>query len=418
MKILVVGRGGREHSMIMHMANNQQVTDLYAAPGNGGMSEHATCIHIDEMDINGLCQFAKETAIDLTIVGPENPLNAGIANRFQEEGLPVFAPTKEAALLEGSKQFAKEFMKKYDIPTADYATFTTVAEAKGYVEEKGAPIVVKANGLAEGKGVIVAETKQQAFDAIDEMLVDKAFAEAGATIVIEEFLAGKEFSLMAFVHGNQVYPMMPARDHKRAYDDDTGPNTGGMGAFAPVPDVTEEILAFTNREVLQKAADSMIKEGRSFTGILYAGLMVTAQGPKVIEFNTRFGDPETQVVLPLLENDLVQVIQDVMNGEDPQLQWKDQACVGVVVASAGYPGTYEKEVPLPIEEPAANTFVVQAGTKQSEQGLVSNGGRVLLVGGRGEDLASAAALSYAYLRNYAANEAYFYRKDIGRESSN
>ncbi|HLS60196.1 MAG TPA: phosphoribosylamine--glycine ligase [Virgibacillus sp.] len=418
MKILVVGRGGREHSMITHIANNKQVTDLYAAPGNGGMNEHATCVNIDEMDIKGLCEFAKEKEIDLTIVGPENPLNAGIANRFQEEGLPIFAPTKEAALLEGSKQFAKEFMKKYDIPTADYAIFTTVDEAKKYVEEKGAPIVVKADGLAEGKGVIVAETKQQAFDAIDDMLVDKAFDEAGLTIVIEEFLAGKEFSLMAFVHGNQVYPMMPARDHKRAYDHDAGPNTGGMGAFAPVPDVTEEILDFTNREVLQKTADSMIEEGRSFTGILYAGLMMTAQGPKVIEFNTRFGDPETQVVLPLLENDFIQVIQDVMNNEDPQLQWKDQACVGVVVASAGYPGTYEKNVLLPLAEPAGNTFVVQAGTKQSDQGLVSNGGRVLLVGGIGEDLASAAELSYAYLTNFMSDDAYFYRKDIGRELPN
>lgn len=418
MKILVVGRGGREHSIIMHLANSEQVTGLYAAPGNGGMSTQATCVNIDEMDIEGLLQFSKETAIDLTIVGPENPLNAGIANRFQEAGLAVFAPTKEAALLEGSKQFAKEFMKKYDIPTADYATFTTVDEAKRYVEEKGAPIVVKADGLAEGKGVIVAETKQQAFDAIDDMLVDKAFAEAGATIVIEEFLAGKEFSLMAFVHGHQVYPMTAARDHKRAYDHDAGPNTGGMGSYAPVPDVTEEILAFTNREVLQKAADSMIKEDRSFMGILYAGLMMTEEGPKVIEFNTRFGDPETQVVLPLLQNDLLQVIQDVMNGADPQLEWKDQACVGVVVASAGYPGTYENNIPLAIEEPAANTFVVQAGTKQSDNGLVSNGGRVLLVGGIGEDLISAAGLAYEYLINYEANEAYFYRKDIGRGSLN
>src|SRR5690625_1377075 len=413
MKILVVGRGGREHSMITHIANNKQVTDLYAAPGNGGMNEHATCVNIDEMDIKGLCEFAKGKEIDLTIVGPENPLNAGIANRFQEEGLPIFAPTKEAALLEGSKQFAKEFMKKYDIPTADYAIFTTVDEAKKYVEEKGAPIVVKADGLAEGKGVIVAETKQQAFDAIDTLMVENAFSGAGRKVVIEEFLDGREFSLIAFVHENRVFPMISARDHKRAYDNDEGPNTGGMGVFAPVPDITPEIEAYATKEVLQKAADGLMKEGRNFTGILYAGLMQTEAGTKVIEFNTRFGDPETQVVLPLLENDLVQVIEDVMAGKDPQLVWKDGACVGVVVASKGYPNTYEKGVALPENEAGDNTFIIQAGTKHTEQGLVSNGGRVLLVGALGDDLDVARKHAYENLRAYDDSDAFFYRTDIG-----
>jgi phosphoribosylamine--glycine ligase len=412
MNVLVVGRGGREHSLMSHLKKSGKVKNLFAAPGNGGMQELGTCVDIDELDIEGLAHFAKENQIDLTVVGPESSLNAGIANRFQEENLAIFAPTEEAALLEGSKSFAKDFMIKYDIPTAAYATFTNVEEAKQYIEEKGAPIVIKADGLAEGKGVIVAETKEIALKAIDSMLVNKAFAEAGSTIVIEEFLAGKEFSLMAFVQGDKVYPMMPARDHKRAYDNDEGPNTGGMGAYAPVPDVTEDILEFTNREVLQKAAEGLIKEGRSFTGILYAGLMQTAEGTKVIEFNTRFGDPETQVVLPLLKNDLVQVFLDVLAERDPDLQWEDKACVGVVVASKGYPGEYHKEIQLPSVYPENEAFVVQAGTKQTGRGLVSNGGRVLMAGAVGNNLAEAAKTTYQYLQVFDQTDAFFYRRDI------
>src|SRR5690625_2661559 len=414
MKILVVGRGGREHSVIMQLEKSKRVEKIYAAPGNGGIENHATCVDIDEMDIEALVKFAEENVIDLTIVGPEYPLNAGIANAFQAKGLKVFAPTKEAALLEGSKDFAKQFMVNHDIPTAAYATFTEAAAAKAYIEEQGAPIVIKADGLAEGKGVIVAETKEIALEAIDSMLVNKTFNEAGSTIVIEEYLEGKEFSLIAFVNGDQVYPMLPARDHKRAYDNDEGPNTGGMGVYAPVPDITEDILAFTNREVLQKAADGLIAEGRPFTGILYAGLMQTAEGTKVIEFNTRFGDPETQVVLPLLKNDLLQVFLDVLAKRDPQLEWEDQACVGVVVASKGYPGEYKKGVKLPSVHPENDVFVVHAGTKQTEQGLVSNGGRVLLAGAIGNDLAEAAEKTYQYLQEFDQTDAFFYRKDIGQ----
>ncbi len=413
MKILVVGRGGREHSVIMQLEKSKRVEKIYAAPGNGGIENHATCVDIDEMDIEALVKFAEENGIDLTIVGPENPLNAGIANAFQAKGLNVFAPTKEAALLEGSKDFAKQFMVNHDIPTAAYATFTEAAAAKAYIDEQGAPIVIKADGLAEGKGVIVAETKQQAFDAIDTLMVENAFSGAGRKVVIEEFLDGREFSLIAFVHENRVFPMISARDHKRAYDNDEGPNTGGMGVFAPVPDITPEIEAYATKEVLQKAADGLMKEGRNFTGILYAGLMQTEAGTKVIEFNTRFGDPETQVVLPLLENDLVQVIEDVMAGKDPQLVWKDGACVGVVVASKGYPNTYEKGVALPENEADDNTFIIQAGTKRTEQGLVSNGGRVLLVGALGDDLDIARKYAYENLRAYDDSDAFFYRTDIG-----
>lgn len=413
MKILVVGRGGREHSVITQLEKSERVEKIYAAPGNGGIAQHATCINIDEMDIDGLVAFAEKEAVDLTIVGPENPLNAGIANAFQEKGLNIFAPTKEAALLEGSKDFAKQFMVKHDIPTAAYATFTEAEAAKAYIQEQGAPIVIKADGLAEGKGVIVAETNDQALDAIDSLMVEDAFSGAGRKVVVEEFLEGREFSLIAFVHGHNVYPMISARDHKRAYDNDEGPNTGGMGVFAPVPDITPEIEAYATKAVLQKAADGLVAEGRHFTGILYAGLMQTDAGTKVIEFNTRFGDPETQVVLPLLENDLVQVIEDVMAEEDPQLEWKDEACVGVVVASQGYPNTYKKGAPIPDNEGDEHSFIIQAGTKQTDQGLVSNGGRVLLVGGLGKDLSTARKHAYEKLKVYDETDAFFYRTDIG-----
>lgn len=415
MNVLVVGRGGREHSLVMKIAESNQLTNLYVAPGNGGIKEKAVCIDIDEMDIEGLVAFAKEASVDLTVVGPETPLNVGIANRFHEEGLAVFAPTKEAALLEGSKSYAKEFMKKYDVPTAEYAVFTGADEAKAYIEEKGAPIVVKADGLAAGKGVIVALTKEEALQAVDDMLVSKAFLNAGATVVIEEFLEGKEFSLMAFVHENQVFPMVTARDHKRAFDNDQGPNTGGMGAFAPVPDVTREHLDFSMEQILQKTADGMIAEGRPFTGILYAGLIMTSNGPKVIEFNTRFGDPETQVVLPLLKNDLVQVFIDVLNGKDPELIWEDASCVGVVLASNGYPGHYEKGAAIPEFNELPGTFVAHAGTKQVDNALVSDGGRVLLVGSKTPSLNTCANAVYDLLENANVSNDFFYRKDIGKQ---
>lgn len=414
MKILVVGRGGREHSVIMHLEKSEKVSEIYAAPGNGGIEQHATCVDIDEMDIQGLIKFAKETEIDLTIVGPENPLNAGIADEFEKENLKIFAPRKNAAILEGSKDFAKQFMMRHEIPTASYETFTDPEAAKAYIEKQGAPIVIKADGLAEGKGVTVALTVEEALEAINEMMIEKSFAEAGQKIVIEEFLDGREFSLIAFVHENNVFPMLAARDHKRAYDNDEGPNTGGMGSFAPVPDITPDILEYTTREVLQKAADGLMKDDRPFTGILYAGLMQTEEGTKVIEFNTRFGDPETQVVLPLLENDLLQVIVDVMDNKDPQLKWKDEACVGVVLASKGYPGDYKKDVLIPTKEMEKNTFVVQAGTKKTDKGIVSNGGRVLLVGATGETLEKAAEKAYDYLTVYDETDDFFYRSDISR----
>lgn len=415
MKVLVVGKGGREHSVVMQLAKSSRVTDIFAAPGNPGMADHAMCVPIQEMQIEELAQFAVENEIDLTIVGPENPLNEGIANVFIDRGLDIFAPTKEAAILEGSKDFAKQFMQKYEIPTAAYQTFDNPEAAKDYIAEKGAPIVVKADGLAEGKGVIVAETDEEAIEAVDTLMLDGAFKGAGQTIVIEEFLEGREFSLIAFVHEHSVYPMVPARDHKRAFDEDKGPNTGGMGAFAPVPDITPDIVYYTTEHVLQKAADGLMQEGRPFTGILYAGLMQTEEGTKVIEFNTRFGDPETQAVLPLLENDLAQVIVDVMAGKDPELSWKTASCVGAVVASQGYPDHYEKGFVIPAHENLTEeVFIVQAGTKMARETLVSNGGRVLFVGAVGEDMEKACDKVYDYLKIFDETDDFFYRSDIGK----
>lgn len=414
MKILVVGRGGREHSIVKKLKENQQLEKIYAAPGNAGMEEDAECVPIDEMNIEELVSFAKEAAVDLTIVGPENPLNAGIADHFHKENLAIFAPSKEAAWLEGSKSYAKDFMKKYDIPTASYGVFQDAEAAKKRIAETGAPIVIKADGLAAGKGVIVAMTEEEANQAIDEMLVDKAFDQAGSTVVIEEYLEGAEFSLMAFVHEDKVYPMMAARDHKRAFDNDEGPNTGGMGAFAPIPDLTKEVYQFSVEQILGKTAEGMMKEGRPFTGILYAGLMLTKNGPKVIEFNTRFGDPETQVVLPLLKNDLVQVIQDVLEKKDPHLEWHEEACVGVVLASKGYPGTYSKGSVIPQFDDKEDTYIIHAGTKKADETLVSDGGRVLLVGARAETLSQAADKVYQQLDKTELNGNFFYRSDIAK----
>ncbi len=412
MNVLVIGRGGREHSIAMKLAESRLIDKLFVAPGNVGMEKHATCVPIEETETTKLIDFAKEADISITIVGPENPLLTGIANQFQEAGLRIFAPTQEAALIEGSKTFAKELMRKYDIPTARYDSFTDPVAAKEYVVQQGAPIVIKADGLAAGKGVVVANTTEEAFQAIDDMLVSKTFSDAGSKVVVEEFLAGDEFSLMAFVDGERVFPMIPARDHKRAFNHDEGPNTGGMGAYAPVPDVTNEMIDYATKEILQKATAGLVTEGRSFTGILYAGLIMTEAGPKVIEFNARFGDPETQVVLPLMKNDLLQVVVDILDGNDPELEWEQRACLGVVLASEGYPGSYKKGVPLP--KIGGSSYVVYAGVTPSAFGLTSNGGRVLLVGSKGDSLDEAGQLVYESLPSNTELEGFFYRTDIGK----
>ncbi len=348
MNVLIIGQGGREHALAWKVNQSENVTNLYAVPGSDGMRHVAECEPINPADQNAVIAFAIEKKIDLVIIGPEQPLVAGLADRLAEKEIRVFGPSEGAAVIEGSKQFAKDLMKSYQIPTAAYEVFTEIEKAKAYIQSQGAPIVLKADGLAAGKGVIVAMTEQEALEALDQMLETDAFGEAGHRVVIEEFLEGEEFSLMALVHGETVVPLEISQDHKRAFEGDQGPNTGGMGAYSPVPQIPQSVVDEAMATIVKPVAAAMVKEGRSFTGFLYAGLMLTADGPKVIEFNCRMGDPETQVILPRLTSDLVEAIDTVMEGRVPELQWTDQAACGIVLAAAGYPGAYEKGHTLPM----------------------------------------------------------------------
>lgn len=418
MKVLVIGRGGREHAICKKLAESESVTEVFCAPGNAGIASVATNLPYNESDVNDLIAFVKKEHIAYTFVGPENPLLDGIVNRFQEEGLHIFGPTKEAAIIEGSKSFSKELMKKYNIPTAKYDVFTSVEKAIEYVKEVGAPIVVKADGLAAGKGVVVAETEEEAISALEEMLLDEKFGDASSKVVVEECLFGEEFSLMAFVHGESVYPMVIAQDHKRAFDGDQGPNTGGMGAYSPVPHISNDVVQESISTVLYPTAQAMVKENRSFTGILYAGLMLTSEGPKVIEFNARFGDPETQVVLPRLTSDFGLVVKDMIEGTPVELEWSQDAVLGVVLAADGYPGDYAKGIALPnLEESMdAETLVYHAGTEQNDEAdLVSNGGRVLLVASSASSVEKAQVKVYKELDKVDWN-GLFYRRDIGKKA--
>ncbi|MED4123604.1 phosphoribosylamine--glycine ligase [Halalkalibacterium halodurans] len=416
MNVLVIGSGGREHTIAWKFAQSEKVERVYVAPGNDGMSDVATCVAISEQDHDQLVAFAKENKIGLTFVGPEVPLLAGIVDRFQEEGLRVFGPSKRAAEIEGSKSYAKQVMKTYNIPTGSYEVFTSFDEAKAYVEAEGVPIVIKADGLAAGKGVVVALTNEEAIAALDDMLNQDKFGGAGARVVIEEYLEGEELSLMAFVHGETVIPMVGAQDHKRAFDGDQGPNTGGMGAYSPVPQFSDVQLKQAVNEILIPTARALMQEERSFTGILYAGLMMTADGPKVIEFNARFGDPETQVVLPRLKSDLVNVIESLLDGQEPELEWDEQAVLGVVLATKGYPGSYEKGYTISgLEQLEDDTLVFHAGTKREEEELVTNGGRVLLVAKQASTLREAQAAVYEEI-NKVKSDGLFYRKDIGSKA--
>ena len=412
MNVLVIGRGGREHALAWKFAQSEQVEKVYVAPGNEGMRDVATPVAIDENDFDTLVLFAKENNIGLTFVGPEIPLMNGIVDRFEEEGLRVFGPNKAAAVIEGSKAFTKELMKKYDIPTAAYETFTNYEEAVAYIQKIGAPIVIKADGLAAGKGVTVAMTLEEALQAVKEMLQDVKFGEASKKVVIEEFLDGQEFSLMAFVNGTTVYPMVIAQDHKRAFDGDKGPNTGGMGAYSPVPQIPESAVEVAIETVLHPTAQAMIKEGRSFTGILYAGLILTNEGPKVIEFNARFGDPETEVVLPRLDNDLVDVCNSVLDGEKLVLKWSEEAVIGVVLASNGYPEAYEKGAIIRGLDTLEDAIVFHAGTAMKHGDFVTNGGRVLFVACKEKNLQEAKDKVYKEIEKIES-DGLFYRSDIG-----
>ncbi|WP_332633278.1 phosphoribosylamine--glycine ligase [Halalkalibacter flavus] len=416
MKVLIIGSGGREHAIAWKVAQSNQVSEVFVAPGNEGMVDVATPVQINENDFDGLIAFAKEQEIGLTIVGPEVPLLGGVVDRFQEEGLRIFGPKKEAAMLEGSKSFAKSIMKKYNIPTGSYETFTDYDEAVAYVKKQGAPIVIKADGLAAGKGVVVAMTEEEAINALSSMLMDLVFGEASAQVVIEEYLEGEELSLMAFVHHDKVIPMVGAQDHKRALDGDQGPNTGGMGAYSPVPQFSSEDVAEAVEKVLQPTADALIKEGTPFTGILYAGLMMTSAGPKVIEFNTRFGDPETQVVLPRLNSDLVEVYTSLLDGKTPTLEWSEDEVVGIVLASEGYPGSYKKGTVIEgLEELEEDMLVFHAGTKKEEGKWKTNGGRVLLIATKKASLLKAQQRVYDQVKK-VSTDGLFYRKDIAHKA--
>ncbi|WP_462412746.1 phosphoribosylamine--glycine ligase [Neobacillus sp. Marseille-QA0830] len=417
MKVLVIGRGGREHAICQKVSQSELVEKVYVAPGNAGMKDVAELVSIDESAQDQLIDFAQQEGIGLTIIGPEVPLLAGLANRFEAVGLKVFGPRQAAAEIEGSKAFAKELMKKYEIPTAEYAVFTSFEEASQYVKEKGAPIVIKADGLAAGKGVTVALTVEEALASLKNMLVGKQFGDASSQVVIEEFLAGEEFSLMAFVNGEVVVPLEIAQDHKRAFDGDQGPNTGGMGAYSPVPHIGAETIQTAVETVLIPAAKAMVQENRSFCGILYAGLIKTVNGPKVIEFNARFGDPETQVILPRLNSDLVQVILELLDGKSPELVWDPQSMLGVVVASKGYPGDYQKGAVLSgLNQLGSSVHVFHAGTRKNESDeFVTDGGRVLLVGAKGQTLLDAQEKVYVELQKLTC-DGVFYRKDIGAKA--
>lgn len=418
MKLLVVGSGGREHAIAKKLLESEKVEQVFVAPGNDGMTlDGIELVNIGISEHSKLITFAKENDISWTFIGPDDALAAGIVDDFEQAGLKAFGPKKLAAELEWSKDFAKQIMFKYGIPTAAFGTFSNFEEAKAYIEEQGAPIVVKADGLALGKGVVVAETVEQAVEAAREMLLDNKFGDSGARVVIEEFLTGEEFSLFALVNGDQFYILPTAQDHKRAFDGDQGPNTGGMGAYAPVPHLPQSVVDTAVDTIIKPILDGMIAEGRSYLGVLYAGLILTDQGSKVIEFNARFGDPETQIILPRLTSDFAQNIDDILHQRPTQLTWLDKGVtLGVVVASNGYPLDYEKGVELPAKtEGDIRTYYAGARFAENSRALLSNGGRVYMLVTTANTVQEAQAKIYAELKKQDTT-GLFYRTDIGSKA--
>ena len=415
MKVLVVGSGGREHALCWKIAQRPD-TEVYVAPGNIGMVDVATLVNIKVDDIAGLVDFAKAERIDLTVVGPELPLTLGIVDAFQEAGLACFGPNKAAAKLEGSKAFSKELMKKYGIPTAAFDTFTDVEKAKAFVDEIGVPCVVKADGLAAGKGVIICMTREEADKAIEDMLTDHAFGDASATIVIEEYMVGPEVSVLAFADGKSVLPMVSAQDHKRIFDGDKGPNTGGMGAYSPAPVYTEALSAEVNKTIIEPTIAAMAAEGMPFTGILYTGLMLTEKGPRVLEYNVRFGDPETQPIMVRMKSDIVALFQACVDGklDEATLEWHDEAAVCVIMASGGYPASSEQGVPIHgLDDIAAEEAIVfHSGTAEKDGEIVTNGGRVLGVTAKDATIKGAIDKAYAAVEKINFDHMQF-RRDIG-----
>ncbi|MDO5147138.1 MAG: phosphoribosylamine--glycine ligase [Eubacteriales bacterium] len=418
MKVFIVGSGGREHAIAWAVAKSGRAEKIYCAPGNAGIAEYAECVDIGAMEFEKLVTFAKENQVDLTIIGMDDPLVGGVVDAFEAEGLRVFGPRKNAAIIEGSKTFSKDLMKKYHIPTAAYENFDSKEEALAYLETVKFPVVLKADGLALGKGVLICNTMEEAVAGVKTIMEDKKFGDAGNRMVIEEFMTGREVSVLAFCDGKTIKCMTSAQDHKRAGDGDTGLNTGGMGTFSPSPFYTKEVEAFCEKYIYQPTIDAMAAEGRPFTGILFTGLMLTADGPKVLEYNARFGDPEAQVVLPRMKNDILEVMEACIDGRlsEVDLQFEDNAAVCVVLASEGYPVSYEKGFVISGLEnfkEKEGYYCFHAGTRQTEKGIVTNGGRVLGVTAKGADLKEARRNAYA-ATEWVSFENKYKRNDIGK----
>ena len=412
MNVLVIGSGGREHAIVEALSRSPKQPKIYAAPGNAGIAQLAECVAIKDTEVEKLVEFAKTHDVELTVVGPEAALAVGVVDRFREEGLAIFGPTKAAAEIEASKDFAKRLMVKYDVPTAAYATFSDFEEAMAYVRKGTLPTVLKYDGLAAGKGVVIATTMEEAEATLRDMLLDTKFGEG--RVVIEEFLTGDEFSLMCFVAGNKICPMPVAQDHKRAYDNDEGPNTGGMGAYTELPFITKEDHAYAMENIMQRVADAMVAEGTPFSGVLYGGLMKTPQGIKVIEFNARFGDPETEVVLPRLKSDAVEVFGAVARNEQPEAEWTEEATLGIVLASKGYPGDYAKGFAIRGTE-RVESKIYHMGTANKDGELVTAGGRVMIVVASASTLAEAQAKAREDIAKIDCDNL-FHRTDIGNKA--
>lgn len=412
MNVLVIGSGGREHAIVEAISRSPKAEKIYAAPGNAGIAQLAECVAIKDTEVDKLLDFAQSNAIDLTVVGPEASLAVGVVDRFREAGLKIFGPTKAATEIESSKDFAKRLMKKYDVPTADYATFTSYEEALAYVKRGSLPTVLKYDGLAAGKGVVIATTMEEAEATLRDMLLDTKFGDG--RVVIEEFLTGEEFSLMCFVAGSKICPMPVAQDHKRAYDNDEGPNTGGMGAYTELPFVSAEDHAYAMENIMQRVADALVEEGCPFTGVLYGGLMKTPQGIKVIEFNARFGDPETEVVLPRLKSDAVDLFMAVASDEQPAAEWSEGATLGIVLASKGYPGSYDKGAVIRGAE-CVESKIYHMGTAIKDGELVTAGGRVMIVVAEAPTLREAQQKAEADVARIKCDNL-FHRTDIGAKA--
>jgi len=421
MRILVIGSGGREHALVWKIAQSKLVDKVFCAPGNAGISQLAECIDLKADDIFGLLEFARKEKIDLTVVGPEVALSLGIVDEFEKAGLKIFGPNKKAANLEASKIFSKELMAKYKVPTANFKIFDSADEAKKYIERIGAPCVVKADGLAAGKGVVVAKNVDEAKNAVTSMMQDEVFGDAGKKIIIEECLSGEEASILVITDSREVVALASAQDHKRVFDNDQGPNTGGMGAYSPAPIVTADILKEIMQKIVYRSIDGLVKEGIDYRGVLYAGVMLTKDGPKTLEFNARFGDPETEAILPRLKSDLVEVMLATIEGKLSRvrtLEWDSRACVCVVCASRGYPGNYAKDKEISGLDQAAkldDLVIFHAGTKKAGNKILTSGGRVLGVTGLGATIKDAISKTYAGV-NKINFEGMHFRKDIGRKA--